>query len=118
MTDQHPNPLDILQLNGPPVFRPGVIVATPEVLKLIEEKTGSSDLAEARLMDMLRRHLSGDWGALDDEDTAANDRALKTGARLLSQYYVADARVWIITDAGHDDSRTPSVTTVLRPEDY
>jgi hypothetical protein len=58
-------------------------------------------------------HLTGDWGDLDDEDWATNDRALKDGSRILSQYTLSTGtKFWIITDAGHD------ITTFLLPEEY
>jgi hypothetical protein len=34
------------------------------------------------------RHLMGDWGDLDAENRAANDRAVKEGGRILSCYHV------------------------------
>ena len=70
-------------------------------------------LSEAEVQLALRRHLAGDWGDCEPDDAAANDDALRQGARLLSVYHTADAvRFWIITEADR------SVTTVLLPEDY
>ncbi|HOB98268.1 MAG TPA: hypothetical protein PKM43_05915 [Verrucomicrobiota bacterium] len=61
----------------------------------------------------LRRHARGDWGELDAEDVAENERSLKEGFRLLSAYSDRNGvKFWIITEADH------SVTTVLLPEDY
>lgn len=63
---------------------------------------------------LLGRHLSGDWGDLDREDKAHNERALKSGQeRIFSSYQVtADLKIWIITEWDR------SVTTVLLPEEY
>jgi hypothetical protein len=59
------------------------------------------------------RHACCDWGNLDAEDRASNDRALIEGGRLLSSYLDASGtKFWIITEADR------SVTTVLLPEDY
>lgn len=61
----------------------------------------------------LNRHWSGDWGELDEEDKAENDRALKENCRILSAYTASNkVKFWVITE--HDRS----VTTVLLPEEY
>lgn len=58
-------------------------------------------------------HARGDWGELDAEDRAANDRALKDGTRLLSAYHTkAGTKFWIITEADR------SSTTALLPSEY
>lgn len=70
-------------------------------------------LAVQLARDLLRRHQAGDWGDVDSEDKAANDRAVRDGLRLLSAYDLGDGlRVWLITE--HDRS----VTTLLLPSDY
>lgn len=61
----------------------------------------------------LRRHVSGDWGELDEHDGGANAQALHSGARIFSAYFtVLGERLWIITEADR------SVTTILRPDEY
>ena len=62
----------------------------------------------------LRRHLSGDWGDLDESDRRQNDSALEFGEdRLFSSYQVApDLKLWIITELDR------SVTTLLLPDEY
>ncbi|RYC77605.1 hypothetical protein BFJ63_vAg19522, partial [Fusarium oxysporum f. sp. narcissi] len=62
----------------------------------------------------LCRHLSGDWGDLDDSDRRQNDAALRSGEdRLFSSYQVApDLKLWIITEWDR------SVTTLLLPSEY
>lgn len=62
----------------------------------------------------LRRHISGDWGDLDDCDRRQNDAALLSGEdRLFSSYQVApDLELWIITEWDR------SVTTLLLPSEY
>lgn len=64
-------------------------------------------------MALLRRHVTGDWGDLCEEDRSTNQRALLDGERLMSVYQVSDSlTIWIITEADR------SVTTLLLPEDY
>ena len=103
-----------------PRFSPGQIVATPAALDVLAEHGVNPQT-------ILRRHLSGDWGALCSDDVAANEAALTHGSRLLSSYEIAPGvTVWIITDAESDideagNALTPPqrlCTTILRPEDY
>lgn len=85
-------------------FPLGQLLMTPGV----QASVPPSELAQA-----LRRHARGDWGELDDEDRAANDRALKEGTRLLSAYRTkAGEKFWIITEADR------SSTTALLPSEY
>ena len=67
----------------------------------------------SEMLHALRRHARCDWGDLDDEDLAANNRALLEGTRLLSTYKSsAGIKFWIITEADR------SATTVLLPDEY
>jgi hypothetical protein len=85
-------------------FSLGRIVATPHAL----EELTARDIQTA-----LRRHVSGDWGELDEHDREENELSLREGYRLLSVYYSAGGnKFWIITEADR------SATTVLMPDDY
>ena len=87
-----------------PKFDLGQIVATPGALQMLRPE-------EIRVA--LCRHISGDWGNLDDDDREQNEIALKEKNRLLSVYYgETGVKFYIITE--HDRS----ATTVLLPEDY
>ena len=86
------------------LFKHGQIVATPGALILTENGVN--------LLEYLERHLSGDWGDLDDEDKAENDFSVKNGFRILSAYNTLSGRLWVITEADR------SVTTFLLPEEY
>ena len=89
-----------------PLFPLGRILATPGALRALQT-------ANADPLHYLVRHAAGDWGALDAEDRAANERALCTGERLLSAYQLADGqRLWVITEADR------SATTILLPDEY
>lgn len=46
---------------------------------------------------LLRRHASGDWGDMSDDDKAANNEALETGKRILSSYEIKGNTVHILT---------------------
>lgn len=96
---------------------PGAVLATPGALSAISKASnGRDDIADSRLAEILRRHLSGDWGEVPAEDWHLNDQSLETGDRILSAYTVGMVRVWIITDAGHTEGE--SRTTILLPEEY
>lgn len=67
----------------------------------------------ALVFESLRRHLTGDWGELDDEDKEANERALLDGERLFSAYKTPGMPpIWIITEWDR------STTTILLPDEY
>jgi len=63
--------------------------------------------------EFLRRHMSGDWGELSDEDVRENEFSLNEGLRLLSAYQTGKGqKIWIITEADR------SATTILLPSEY
>jgi hypothetical protein len=92
-------------------FRLGQIVATPGALDALQRNNVTA-------FDYLRRHASGDWGVLDQEDKQANEEAIKSGARLMSAYFLPDeTKVWVITEAA-DDAGNRMATTLLLPDEY
>jgi len=75
----------------------------------------SQDSVFARyVIDSLRRHVSGDWGDMCDEDKEENSLALRQGGlRIFSAYeHQSLPKIWIITEADR------SATTVLFPDEY
>lgn len=62
---------------------------------------------------LIRRHLTGDFGDMDAHDRRVNQREMRHGGRVLSQYTLAAGeRIWIITEQWR------GVTTILLPEEY
>jgi len=61
------------------LFNLGRIYATPAALEIIRATGVAPE-------DLLKRHVSGDWGNLSPEDRQMNDLALLDGGRLLSAY--------------------------------
>ena len=50
--------------------------------------------------EFLARHVTGDWGDLDDEDRNLNNAAVIDGSRILSAYTTRKGeRIWVITEA-------------------
>ena len=90
-----------------PRFAPGRVLMTCGVDALVRQ-------GRINPVPFLQRHLSGDWGELDDSDRCQNDAALKSGQdRLFSSYQVGhELRLWIITEWDR------SVTTLLLPSEY
>jgi hypothetical protein len=87
-------------------FQLGQIVATPGALKALEESGEDA-------WDFLRKHASGDWGDVCEEDRKENEFSLVHGFRLLSAYTLrSGVRIWVLTEADR------SATTLLLPEEY
>ena len=61
---------------------------------------------------LLKRHLSGDWGDIDEDDRTENQLAIELGERVCSSYNTDHGRIWIIT------ARDRSATPILTPDDY
>ena len=101
------NMVDIVR----PKFSLGRTLATPGVLRVIEE----AGQAPAEFLD---RHVIGDWGEVSADDGAANDQSLQDGSRILSAYRTrTGVKIWIITEA-EDDEGQRAATTILLPEEY
>ena len=62
-----------------PLFDLGQLGATPGALGLLAGTFGPD--AAAMLTSLLRRHVTGDWGDLDEEDRRDNDAAVRHGTR-------------------------------------
>jgi hypothetical protein len=70
-------------------------------------------IAGQTAIEFLRRHMSGDWGELSDDDVKENEFSLKEGLRLLSAYQTGKGqKIWIITEGDR------SATTILLPSEY
>ena len=88
-----------------PLFTLGRIVATPAAREALGELNYSS-------LDLLRRHMIGDWAEMDTEDQQANREAIVEGDRVFSAYIIQGIKFWVITEADR------SVTTILLPSEY
>lgn len=86
-------------------FPLGQCLTTIGVLELCKHK-------HLDLGPLIDRHASGDWGDMDDEAKAENNRAVKEGGRIVSMYHPHGHRIVIITDA----DRTHTVA--MLPHEY
>jgi hypothetical protein len=96
-----------------PRFPLGQIVMTATVANIIADDTGFAAFSAA----CMKRHMTGDWGEMSQEDIDRNNEALVHGSRLFSSYKMPkpierDDKLWIITEADR------SSTTILFPSEY
>ena len=93
------------------LFSLGQVVMTNNLKHRLEEANPTGWFEE--LDGLIRRHVSGDWGDLDEHDVGINTGALKDGGRIFSAYHTTDGtKLYVITEADR------SYTTALLPEDY
>ncbi len=89
-----------------PLFPLGQVVATPGAIEALEK-------AKTSAWDLLRRHVVGDFGEVDQDDWQANLDAIRDDARILSAYTLTTGkRIWVITEADRSSS------CVLTPQEY
>jgi hypothetical protein len=75
-----------------PRFKLGRIFATLDALEVIAR-------AQASIIDLLIRHVRGDWGELSESDRQQNELSIEAGLRLLSIYRLPDqTRLLVITE--------------------
>ena len=87
-------------------FELGNVVATPGAIELLVGAGRSP-------VEFIARHVTGDWGDLDEHDRLVNEQALLHGGRILSSYIVVgDQRLWLLTESDR------SATTLLLPSEY
>lgn len=89
-----------------PLFDLGFVASTPGALEAMQQ-------AGQDPVELLARHVTGDWGDLDEEDKAQNEFSLNRKLRIFSAYTLEDGtKIWLITEADR------SVTTFLLPSEY
>lgn len=95
-----------MKTNTKPLFSLGQTLITPGALEELQKASTSG-------LELLARHLSGDWGDLPEEDKQQNELALKKGFRIVSAYNLPTGeRLWVITEGDR------SATTIVKPEEY
>lgn len=94
------------ELQPEPRFSLGQLVATPGALEALQD-------AQVEPIKLIGRHVTGDWGDLQDEDKAENEFSVDRELRILSAYNLPTGeKIWIITEADR------SATTLLLPSEY
>lgn len=95
----------LFPLMAQPLFNLGQLVITQAALRLLEQ-CGTPPL------DLIKRHVIGDFGDLCRDDIEANLHAIKTGLRILSKYCIGANAMYVITEADR------SSTCVLLTTEY
>jgi hypothetical protein len=92
-----------------PLFTTGQVVATPGALSFLRS-------VGVEPIDLITRHVFGDWSDLSPEDQVQNCLAVARGGRIFTSFSVGHTndlkKVWVITEA---DRRS---TSLLLPRDY
>jgi len=89
-----------------PLFQRGCILMAIGALALLNAN-------QVNPAEVLCRHVTGDWGDLDDKDKAENNYALRRGRRIFSACMLPEgSEIWVITEADR------TVTTLLLPDEY
>ena len=91
-------------MDGQPLFPLGKLVITRGVAD------GGFDLDE--LLSIVRRHVHGDFGEINEEDRQENLLSIREGFRVMSAYIFNGTKLWVISE------KDRSVTTILLPEEY
>lgn len=93
------------------LFDLGQVLATPGALDALARNRSTG-------LDLIRRHVAGDWGLLSDDDKQSNQDALESGDRILSSYILSDeTKLWVITEASGVEGKRLA-TTILLPDEY
>lgn len=96
-----------------PLFHLGRVLATPNYLHQWRAgHAGDEEAAQKGTLDLVWRHVTGDFSDCGEEDAQSNRNAITNGARVFNVFHTKIGTVWIITEADR------SATTILMPEDY
>ncbi len=87
------------------LFSLGRIVATPYAKEELERLNYSP-------LNLLRKHMTGDWSEMAEEDQQSNREAISEGSRIFSAYTIQGTKFWVITEADRCS------TTILLPSEY
>jgi hypothetical protein len=93
-------------VNAETRFPTGTIIAT----RRAGDSLVQAGVAGLQLVD---RHVRGDWGDISPEGREENNRALRGAGRIISSYTLTTGvRVLVLTEGDR------SATTILLPEEY
>ena len=91
-------------MDGQPLFPLGKLVITRGV--------ADRGFALDELLNLLHRHVTGDFGEINDEDRQENLFSIEHGFRIMSAYTINDTKLWVFSE------KDRSATTILLPEEY
>ena len=71
-----------------------------------------SGIPVTTLPELVHRHVTGDFGVINEDDRNENLESIAKGLRIVSAYEIDDAKIWVITEADR------SSTCLLFPSEY
>lgn len=89
--------------NSRPLFELGKIVTTKSIDENVEPR---------KIASLIRNHITGDFGILENTDIDANKDAIQKGDRVFSAYMVQGQKIYVITEWDRNK------TTVLFADEY
>ena len=90
-----------------------ISVAWFQLGRIVGTASAVTAIPQDEILLALQRHQTGDWGEVERDDRAENERSLLEGERLVSIYRsLAGVKFYIITEANRLQ------TTAMLPEDY
>lgn len=88
------------------LFSLGQMVATPHAIDVLSQDNMTP-------LDLIKKHVSGDYGQLCAEDAHMNEQAIENGDRILSVYHTSKGeKLYVVTEWDR------SATTVLLASEY
>jgi len=69
------------------------------------------------LLDLLKRHVSGDWGEVSQEEKDRNDKAVEDGSRIMSVYTLTTGKKILILTEAANESGHREVTRILASDE-
>ena len=102
--------IELNMSDGKGKFEPGQLYLTRGVFDECEKDTVFYEFVKSSV----KRHVTGDWGDMTDDDKAENEFSPDKHLRIFSAYerQGSNKKIWVITEADR------SVTTVLFPDEY
>lgn len=70
------------------------------------------------LRDLLKRHVSGDWGEVSQEQKDLNNKAVQDGSRIFSSYTLSTGKKIIILTEAANDLGHREVTRILASDEF
>ncbi|ALA24361.1 hypothetical protein AVI51_15115 [Piscirickettsia salmonis] len=100
------------------ITRPARIAINTILLNIHGNTSEIENLKIEMWTSLLRRHLSGAWGNICDEDKELNDIDVEKGGRLLSKFNIEESDFYVITEAAGGNNVVRPLTTILLEEEY
>ncbi len=94
------------------LFFLGEIAVTDEADRILFLEKPKEDL-----IDLLKRHVSGDWGEVNQEDKDRNDKAVEDGSRILSIYTLSTGKKVLVLTEAADALGNREITNILAPNE-